>query len=377
MRRPADSLRVTRYNLVDLFEQMAASGASDLHLCAGSPPVMRVRGELERLDAEPLTADEMRELLYRITTLEQQKELEVERELDFSYALAAKWRFRVNAFYDREAVAAAVRLVPAEIPTLDGLHMPPIVRELAARPRGLVLVTGPTGSGKSTTLAAMVDAINVERACHIVTVEDPIEFVHAHKRAVVNQREVGSDTKSFARALRSALRQDPDVVLVGELRDLDTISIALTAAETGHLVFATLHTRSAAGAIDRIVDVFPAEQQAQVRVQLGSSLQGIIAQALLVTADGEGRRAAVEVLVADDAVRNLIRQAKMEQVHSYMHTGGRRGMHTLEQALARLVQDGEVSLAEALANANDGEQLKRLATRSRDADRRLSAAGGL
>jgi twitching motility protein PilT len=377
VRRPADSLRVTRYNLVDLFEQMAASGASDLHLCAGSPPVMRVRGELERLDAEPLTADEMRELLYRITTLEQQKELEVERELDFSYALAAKWRFRVNAFYDREAVAAAVRLVPAEIPTLDGLHMPPIVRELAARPRGLVLVTGPTGSGKSTTLAAMVDAINVERACHIVTVEDPIEFVHAHKRAVVNQREVGSDTKSFARALRSALRQDPDVVLVGELRDLDTISIALTAAETGHLVFATLHTRSAAGAIDRIVDVFPAEQQAQVRVQLGSSLQGIIAQALLVTADGEGRRAAVEVLVADDAVRNLIRQAKMEQVHSYMHTGGRRGMHTLEQALARLVQDGEVSLAEALANANDGEQLKRLATRSRDADRRLSAAGGL
>ena len=368
---------MTPYSFVDLFEQMAAAGASDLHLCAGSPPVMRVRGELARIDAPALTADEMRHLVYRVTTLEQQKELEVERELDFSYALAAKWRFRVNAFYDREAVAAAVRLVPAEIPTLDGLHMPPIVRELAARPRGLVLVTGPTGSGKSTTLAAMVDAINVERACHIVTVEDPIEFVHAHKRAVVNQREVGSDTKSFARALRSALRQDPDVVLVGELRDLDTISIALTAAETGHLVFATLHTRSAAGAIDRIVDVFPAEQQAQVRVQLGSSLQGIIAQALLVTADGEGRRAAVEVLVADDAVRNLIRQAKMEQVHSYMHTGGRRGMHTLEQALARLVQDGEVSLAEALANANDGEQLQRLATRSRDADRRLSAAGSL
>jgi twitching motility protein PilT len=353
------------YTLLDLFDRMTSAGASDLHLCAGSPPVLRVRGELERLDAESLTADEMRELLYRITTLEQQKVLEVERELDFSYALADKWRFRVNAFYDRDAVAAAVRLVPADIPTLEGLQMPPIVRELAFRPRGLVLVTGPTGSGKSTTLAAMVDAINEERACHIVTVEDPIEFVHAHKRAVINQREVGSDTRTFARALRSALRQDPDVVLVGELRDLETISIALTAAETGHLVFATLHTRSAAGAIDRIVDVFPAEQQAQVRVQLSSSLQGIIAQALLLTADGEGRRAAVEVLVADDAVRNLIRQAKMEQVHSYMHTGGRRGMHTLEQALAALVQDGEVSLAEAVANANDVEQLKRLTTRPR------------
>jgi twitching motility protein PilT len=353
------------YTLLDLFDRMTSAGASDLHLCAGSPPVMRVRGELERLDGEPLTADEMRELLYRITTLEQQKVLEVERELDFSYALADKWRFRVNAFFDRDAVAAAVRLVPADIPTLEGLQMPPIVRELAFRPRGLVLVTGPTGSGKSTTLAAMVDAINEERACHIVTVEDPIEFVHAHKRAVINQREVGSDTRTFARALRSALRQDPDVVLVGELRDLETISIALTAAETGHLVFATLHTRSAAGAIDRIVDVFPAEQQAQVRVQLSSSLQGIIAQALLVTADGEGRRAAVEVLVADDAVRNLIRQAKMEQVHSYMHTGGRRGMHTLEQALAALVLDGVVSLAEAVANANDVEQLKRLTTRPR------------
>jgi twitching motility protein PilT len=368
---------VTPYSFVDLFEQMAAAGASDLHLCAGSPPVMRVRGELARIDAPALTADEMRHLVYRVTTLEQQKELEVERELDFSYSLADRWRFRVNAFFDREAVAAAVRLVPAEVPTLETLQMPAVVRELAFRPRGLVLVTGPTGSGKSTTLAAMVDAINEERACHIVTIEDPIEFVHGHKRAVVNQREVGTDTRSFARALRSVLRQDPDVVLVGELRDLETISIALTAAETGHLVFATLHTRSAASAIDRVVDVFPAEQQSQVRVQLSSSLQGIIAQALLLTADGEGRRAAVEVLVADDAVRNLIRQAKMEQVHSYMHTGGRRGMHTLEQALAGLVQDGDVSLAEALANANDPEQLRRLASRARTLEPEVSvtAAG--
>ena len=361
------------YTLLDLFERMAASGASDLHLCPGTPPVLRIRGVLGRLDLPTLDAEQMRNLVYKLTTLEQQKTLEVERELDFSYAYGDKWRFRVNAFYDRDAVAAAVRLVPAEVPTLKQLHMPPVLRELAFRPRGLVLVTGPTGSGKSTTLAAMIDAINEQRACHIVTVEDPIEFVHQHKLAVVNQREVGADTRSFARALRSALRQDPDVILVGELRDLDSISIALTAAETGHLVFATLHTRSAGGAIDRIVDVFPAEQQAQVRVQLSASLQGIVAQALMPTADGEGRRAAVEILIADDAVRNLIRQAKLEQVHSYMHTGGRRGMHTLEQALARLVQDGEITVTDALANANDEEQLRRLIAKPASGEKAVAA----
>ena len=355
------------FTLIDLFEQMAEEGASDLHLCAGSPPVLRVRGELKRIEQPVLDPHDLRGLIYKITTLAQQQTLEVERELDFSYALADKWRFRVNVSFDRESVAAAVRLVPAEIPTLEQLEMPAILRELTLRRRGLILVSGPTGSGKSTTLAAMIDRINEERACHIVTIEDPIEFIHAHKRAVINQREVGADTRSFARALRSALRQDPDVILVGELRDLESISIALTAAETGHLVFATLHTRSAAGAIDRIVDVFPAEQQAQVRVQLCSSLQGIVAQALLPTADGESRHAAVEVLIADDAVRNLIRQAKLEQVHSYMHTGGRRGMHTLEQDLARLVQDGVVTLADALSNANDTDQLRRLVERAPDA----------
>jgi twitching motility protein PilT len=362
----ADDLEVPPFTLIDLFEQMAEAGASDLHLCVGSPPVLRVRGELKRIELPVLDSHDLRGLIYKITTLAQQQTLEVERELDFSYALADKWRFRVNVFFDRESVAAAVRLVPAEIPTLEQLEMPAILRELTLRRRGLILVTGPTGSGKSTTLAAMIDRINEERACHIVTIEDPIEFIHAHKRAVINQREVGADTRSFARALRSALRQDPDVILVGELRDLESISIALTAAETGHLVFATLHTRSAAGAIDRIVDVFPAEQQAQVRVQLSSSLQGIVAQALLPTADGESRHAAVEVLIADDAVRNLIRQAKLEQVHSYMHTGGRRGMHTLEQDLARLVQDGVVTLADALTNSNDSAQLRRLVQRAPD-----------
>jgi twitching motility protein PilT len=228
---------VTAFTLLDLFERMAAAGASDLHLCAGSPPVLRVRGDLERLDLPTVSAEEMRALVYRITTLDQQKELEVERELDFSYALGDKWRFRLNASYDRDSVACAVRLVPATIPTLEDIPLPEIVRELAFRPRGLVLVTGPTGSGKSTTLAAMVDAINEERACHIVTVEDPIEFIHSHKRAVVNQREVHSDTNGFSVALRAALREDPDVVLIGEMRDLETIESALRIAETGHLTF--------------------------------------------------------------------------------------------------------------------------------------------
>jgi twitching motility protein PilT len=349
--------------LTELFERMAKAGASDLHLCAGSPPVLRVRGELERLEGVALDAGDLRELVYMATTLEQQKRLEVDRELDFSYATPSGLRYRVNVFYDRDAVAAAVRLVPAVIPTLAELDMPPVVRELALRPRGLVLVTGPTGSGKSTTLAAMVDRINEERRCHIVTVEDPIEFMHVHKQAVINQREVGADTRSFSRALRAALRQDPDVILVGELRDPETIAIALTAAETGHLVLATLHTRDAAGAIDRIVDVFQPEQQAQARIQLSASLQGIVAQALLPTADGEGRCAAAEVLIADDAVRNLIRQAKLEQVHSYIHTGGKRGMHTLEQALASLVQKGRVKHADALSVANDVTALQRLLAR--------------
>lgn len=349
-----------RYTLLDLLDRMIDAGASDLHLCAGSAPTLRIRGELVRVDLPPLTSEDTLDLLYRLTTTKQQQTLEEERELDFSFALPGSCRFRFNAFFDRDSVAAAVRLIPAKIPTLADLGLPSSVEQLTTRPRGLVLVTGPTGSGKSTTLAAMIDAINERRACHIVTVEDPIEFIHDHKRAVVNQREVGADTRTFARALRSALRQDPDVILVGELRDLESISIALTAAETGHLVFATLHTRDAGGAIDRIVDVFPGEQQAQIRVQLASSLQGIVAQALVNTTDGTSRCAAAEVLLADDAVRNLIRQAKLEQVYSYMHTGAEKGMRTLEQDLARLIKGGVVSLADATGHTAHPEQLRRL-----------------
>jgi twitching motility protein PilT len=360
-------------SLVDLFERMAPAGASDLHLCAGSRPMLRVRGELTQIAGPAFDADHVRNLVYSIATLEQQKTLEVERELDFSYALGAS-RFRVNVFYDRGNVAAVARLVPNTIPSLESLHMPEIVGELALRQRGLVLVTGSTGSGKSTTLAAMIDKINEERACHIVTIEDPIEFIHTARRAFINQREVGADTRSFARALRSALRQDPDVILVGELRDLESIAIALTAAETGHLVFATLHTRDAAGAIDRIIDVFPADQQDQIRVQLASSLQAIVAQALLPTADGSGRRAAVELMLADDAVRNLIRQAKMQQVHNYLHTGSKNGMQTLEQDLGRLVKDGIVTAAEAMKNANDKQQLSRFIAGRGARTRELSSA---
>ena len=352
-------------SLRELFERALAASASDIHLSAGTPPMLRVNGDLTPVGDEPLSPEEVRKLVYSVTTLAQQKRLEVERELDFSYALDPETRMRVNAFYDRGSVAAAVRPVSSEIPSLADLQLPPIVAELTTRPRGLVLVTGPTGSGKSTTLAAMLNAINETRACHIITIEDPIEFIHHNKRAVINQRDVGTDTHSFPAALRSALRQDPDVLFVGELRDLDTIATALTAAETGHLIFATLHARTAAGAIDRIIDVFPGDEQPQIRVQLTSAIEAVLAQALLPAADESGRRAAVEILIADSPVRNLIRQSKLEQITSYLHSGGNRGMQTLEQSLAALVREGAVKEADALAIANDGPQLTRLLQRKR------------
>jgi twitching motility protein PilT len=332
-----------------LLDRMVDLGASDLHVTAGSPPAARVHGRLTRFEDLPrLTPAATRELLYRVLSTEQQKQLEVNRQIDLSYSLPGVARFRINVYWQRESLAAAFRLIPAQLKTLEQLNLPTSLHELSAKPRGLVLVTGPTGSGKSTTLAALVDEINSTRADHIITIEDPIEFLHLHKSCIVNQREIGPDATSFADALRAALRQDPDVILLGEMRDRETISTALTAAETGHLVFATLHTQSAPQTIDRIIDVFPAEQQEQVRTQLAGSLQGIVSQALLPTPDGRGRVAAIEILLPDDAIRNLIRQGKLEQIYSYMQTGTKRGMQTMEQSLADLVSRGVITREEGL-----------------------------
>src|SRR5438067_1052501 len=349
----------------DLLEQMVSLGASDLHVTVGSPPAFRVRGHIARAEGyEPFTADDTRALLYRVLSSEQQKNFELKRQLDFAYSMPGVARFRVNVYYQREAVGAAFRLIPQEIKSLEELNLPHILHSLAEYPRGLVLVTGPTGSGKSTTLAAVIDEINRTRTDHILTVEDPIEFVHRHKRCIVNQREIGPDAISFAEALKAALRQDPDVILVGEMRDLETISTALTAAETGHLVFGTLHTQSAPSTIDRIVDVFPPEQQEQVRIMIANSLQAVVTQALLPTADGSGRVAALEVLLPDDAVRNLIRQAKIEQVYSVMQTNIARGMQTMEQALADLASRRVVSIDVALSRSSRPDQLIGILERS-------------
>src|SRR5436190_20682684 len=346
------------YSIDDLLEQMVTRNASDLHLSVGAPPAVRVRGRVERLpDYGTLTAEDTQHLLYRIMSSEQQKNLEIKRQLDMSHSIPGLARFRVNVYFQREALGAAFRLIPEELKTLEELGLPSTLREFANKPRGLVVVTGPTGSGKSTTLAALIDEVNRTRAEHILTIEDPIEFIHRHKRCIVNQREIGPDATTFADALRGALRQDPDVILLGEMRDLETISTALTAAETGHLVFATLHTQDAASTVDRVIDVFPAGQQGQIRTQLAGTLEGVVAQTLLPTADGQGRVAAIEVLRPDDAVRNLVRQAKIEQVYSVMQTGGKKGMQTMEQALAELVLRGVITQDVALGRSSKPEQL--------------------
>jgi twitching motility protein PilT len=348
-----------------LLEVMPDLGASDLHVTTDSPPVVRVRGHVARLDDfDALTADDTRELIYRILSTEQQKQLEVKRQLDFSYRVPGLARFRVNVYFQRGAIGAAFRLVPDDIKTLAELGLPGELRDLAFKPRGLVLVTGPTGSGKSTTLATLIDEANRSRAVHILTIEDPIEFVHHHKRSIVNQREIGQDAPGFAEALRAALRQDPDVILLGEMRDLETISTALTAAETGHLVLATLHTQSAPSTIERVIDVFPAAQQGQVRMQLSLSLQGIITQALVPSADGRSRIPALEILLPDDAVRNLIRQGKGEQIYSVMQTNTTRGMQTMEQSLADLVFRRVVTKQDALAWTSRSEQFESLLERA-------------
>jgi twitching motility protein PilT len=348
----------------ELLTRMAELEASDLHLTSGSEPVIRLRGRLEPLEnTEKLTPEVVRDLVYRILSTEQQKILETKRSVDLAYSLPAVARFRVNVFFQRATLGAAFRMIPTQIKSFAELGLPNQLEALAAEPRGLVLVTGPTGSGKSTTLATIIDLINRTRQEHILTIEDPIEFLHWHRSCIVNQREVGADTHSFADALRAALRQDPDVVLVGEMRDLETISTALTAAETGHLVLATLHTQSAPQTIDRIIDVFPAEQQDQVRIQLASTLQGIVTQTLVPTADGRGRAAALEILLPDDAVRNLIRQGKIEQIYSVIQTGTARGMQTMEQALADLVLRKVITRELALSRTSRPDQLESLLDR--------------
>jgi twitching motility protein PilT len=349
----------------ELLERMVEANASDLHVTTGTPPAIRVRGEVERLQGfDALTGEETQQLLYRILSSEQQKLLEINRQLDFSYSMPGLARFRVNVYFQRESIGAAFRLIPTELKTLEELGIPDSLHVLAEKPRGLVLVTGPTGSGKSTTLAAIIDEINRNRSEHILTIEDPIEFLHRHKRCIVNQREIGPDATSFADALRAALRQDPDVILVGEMRDLETISTALTAAETGHLVFGTLHTQSAPSTIDRIIDVFPAEQQEQVRIQIANSLQGVVTQALLPTADQMGRVPALEILLPDDAVRNLIRQGKVEQIYSVMQTNTGRGMQTMEQSLGDLIMRRVVDFEVGLSRSSRPSQLIGLLERS-------------
>jgi len=348
-----------------LLEQMLGLDASDLHLAVGTAPAFRIRGRLTpAADAASLDPEATRQAIYSILTSEQQKQLELDRQLDFAYSLPGIARFRVNAFFQRGSVGAAFRLVPGKIRTLDELGLPPVLHTLAEKPRGLVLVTGPTGSGKSTTLAAIIDEINRTRSEHIMTIEDPIEFLHRHQKCVVNQREIGTDAKSFGESLRAALRQDPDVLLVGEMRDLETISTALTAAETGHLVFGTLHTQTASSTIDRVIDVFPPNQQQQVRIMIANSLQAVVTQTLLPTLDGSGRVAALEVLLPDDAVRNLVRQAKVEQLYTVMQTCSSRGMQTMEQALADLVLRGVVDFEEAIARTTRVEQLQGILERA-------------
>ncbi|HWE09799.1 MAG TPA: type IV pilus twitching motility protein PilT [Solirubrobacteraceae bacterium] len=335
--------------------------ASDIHLTAGAAPHVRVRGRLLALEGFPtLGVQNTREIVYSIMSDTQRQQFENQRQVDFSYSVPRTARMRVNAYVQRGAVSAALRVIPSETKSLEQLGMPAVVGEMASLPRGLVLVTGPTGSGKSTTLAAVIDQINNTREDHILTIEDPIEFLHSHKRCLVNQRELGSDATSFADGLRAALREDPDVILVGEMRDLETISTALTAAETGHLVLATLHTQDAPQTIDRVIDVFPPHQQQHVRVMLSVALQGVVAQQLLPTSDGSGRVAAVEVLVPTPAVRNLIREGKTHQIYSAIQTGGEHGMQTMDAALTELVRAGRITRDVARRRASVPAELERL-----------------
>jgi len=348
-----------KVNLHQLLRAMIEKGASDLHIATGSPPLLRVDGAVVPLKLPPLGPVETKQLCYSVLTEDQRRAFETDKELDLSFGVKGLSRYRANLFMQRGAVSAAFRAIPFKILTFDELGLPPSAAELTNRPRGLVLVTGPTGSGKSTTLAALIDKINTETRQHIVTVEDPIEYLHAHKRCLINQREVGHDTKSFKVALKYVLRQDPDVVLVGEMRDLETIEAALTIAETGHLVFATLHTNSAVQSINRIIDVFPPHQQAQIRAQLSFVLEGVMSQLLLPRAGGAGRALALEVLMPNAAVRNLIREDKVHQIYSQMQIGqGKHGMQTMNQSLCSLLSRRLISMEEAMGRSPDQEELR-------------------
>jgi twitching motility protein PilT len=350
-----------KFDFAEVLTRMAEERASDVHLSPGFAPAIRVRGQIVGLEEYgPLSAQDTRDTVYGMLNDDQRKRFESRKQLDLAYAVPGVSRFRVNCFFQRGSISAAFRRIPHEIPKLDELGLPKVLEDFTRKPRGLILVTGPTGSGKSTSLASMLDVINGERDEHILTIEDPIEFLHSHRRCIVNQREIGADAEDFSLALKSALREDPDVILVGEMRDLETMSTALTAAETGHLVFATLHTQSTAQTVDRIIDIFPAEQQSQVRMQLSIGLQGIVTQQLLPTADGRGRVVACEVLVPTPAVRNLIREGKTHQIYSAIQTSGSIGMQTMDAHLAQLVRMGRVSRELAEQRASVPEELKRL-----------------
>ncbi len=357
-------------NLRALLEEMIQRGASDLHITAGERPKLRIDGQI--VNAKYVTAlvpKETLQIAYSILTENQKKTFELENELDFSFGIQDLARFRGNCFKQRGCVSIVIRQIPINIKTFDDLGLPPILAELSERPKGLVLVTGPTGSGKSTTLAAMIDRINKNTRGHIITIEDPIEFVHRHQGCIINQREIGSDTKSFSSALKYALRQDPDVVLIGEMRDLETISAALTIAETGHLAFATLHTNSAAETINRVIDVFPSHQQAQIRAQLAFTLEGVVTQQLLAKASGSGRAMAAEIMVCTPAIRALIREDKIHQIMSQMQAGKKFGMQTLADSLQSLYMQREIALEEALRIAPDQNEFLRMVGEPAPGDR--------
>lgn len=348
-------------NMHQLLKTMIERQASDLHLSTGTPPQIRIDGKMTVLNSPKLTAAETKQICYSVLTDAQKRKFEEEKELDLSFGIKGLSRFRANVFIQRGAVAGAFRAIPFEIKSFDDLGLPPVVKTLSRKPRGLVLVTGPTGSGKTTTLAAIIDAINSERSEHIITIEDPIEYVHAHKKCLVNQREVGADTDTFKKALKYILRQDPDVVLLGELRDIETIEAALTIAETGHLCFATLHTNSCVQTMNRIIDVFPTNQQAQVRTQLSFVLEGVLSQALLPKASGKGRCMALEIMVPNPAIRNLIREDKIHQIYSQMQIGQDKfAMQTLNQSLFLLAHARQITEEDAMLRSQDLDELKQM-----------------